>query len=81
MELKDGSDGFNYICFYDEIVANQKISHTGSDSRKTTVSFYATETGVRLTETFDPESKTELDIQQAFCQSILNNFKAYVETP
>ena len=79
MELKDGSDGFDYICFYDDIVANQKISHTGSDSRKTTVLFSATENGVRLIETFDPESKTELDIQQAFCQSILNNFKAYVE--
>ena len=79
MELKDGSNGFDYICFYDEITANQKISHTGSDNRKTTILFSAAENGVRLTETFDPENKTELDVQQAFCQSILNNFKAYVE--
>jgi uncharacterized protein YndB with AHSA1/START domain len=79
MELKDGSDGFDYICFYDDIVTNQKISHTATDNRKTTVLFFATENGVRLTETFDPETKTPLDIQQAFCQSILNNFKAYVE--
>ncbi len=79
MELKGSSDGFDYICIYDDVVVNRKISHTTSDNRKTTVLFVVTENGVRLTETFDPESKTALDIQQAFCQSILNNFKTYVE--
>jgi uncharacterized protein YndB with AHSA1/START domain len=80
MEMKDGSDGFDYMCIYDDLVIKQKISHTTSDNRKTTILFLITENGVRLTETFDPESKTPLDIQQDFCQSILNNFKAYVET-
>ena len=79
MEAKDNSGGFDYECFYDEIVARQKISHTGSDNRKTTILFFVEEDGVKLTETFDPESKTPLDIQQAFCQSILNKFKSYVE--
>src|SRR4249920_1835388 len=79
MEKKDNSGGFNYECFYDEIVARQKISHTGSDNRKTTILFFDAEDGVKLIETFDPESKTPLDIQQAFCQSILNKFKSYVE--
>jgi uncharacterized protein YndB with AHSA1/START domain len=79
MEKKDNSGGFDYECFYDEIVARQKISHTGSDNRKTTILFFVTEDGVKLIETFDPESKTPLDIQQEFCQSILNKFKSYVE--
>ncbi len=79
MEKKDNSGGFDYECFYDEIVVHQKISHIGSDNRKTTILFFVAEDGVRLTETFDPESKTKLEIQQAFCQSILNNFKTYVE--
>ena len=79
MELKDGSNGFDYICFYEEIVTKRKISHTGSDNRKTTVLFLPIKNGVKLIETFEPESKTPLDIQQAFCQSILDNFKAYVE--
>lgn len=79
MEMKDGSDGFDYLCTYDDVVVNQKISHTTSDDRKTKVIFSITEGGVILTETFEPESKTPLDFQKAFCQSILDNFKAYVE--
>ena len=79
MELKDGSDGFDYVCIYDDVVVNEKISHTTSDNRKTTVLFFVIDNGVKLTETFDPENKTPLDIQQGFCQSILNNFKTYVE--
>jgi uncharacterized protein YndB with AHSA1/START domain len=79
MELKDGSDGFDYSCTYDEVVLHQKISHTSVDNRKTTVLFSAIESGVQLTETFDADSHTPLDIQQSFCQNILNNFKNYVE--
>ncbi|MBU3026365.1 SRPBCC domain-containing protein [Zobellia galactanivorans] len=79
MEMKDGSDGFDYTCIYDDVVVNKKISHTTSDNRKTEVLFLVIEDGVRLTETFEPESKTPLDIQKDFCQSIIDNFKAYVE--
>ena len=79
MELKDKSAGFDYECFYDDIVINQKISHTGTDKRKTIVLFFETENGVKLSETFEPESKTPTDVQQAFCQSIVDHFKEYVE--
>ncbi|OWW23134.1 polyketide cyclase [Zobellia sp. OII3] len=79
MEMKDSSDGFDYTCIYDDVVVNKKISHTTSDNRKTEILFLVIEDGVRLTETFEPESKTPLDIQKDFCQSILDNFKAYVE--
>lgn len=79
MEMKDDSDGFDYICVYDDVVLHKKISHTTSDNRKTTVLFSVIDDGVRLTEIFEPESKTPLDVQQSFCQSILTNFKAYVE--
>ncbi|ASV30738.1 SRPBCC domain-containing protein [Maribacter cobaltidurans] len=80
METKDGSEGFDYICNYDEIVMYKKIAHTTSDNRKTTITFVETEEGVRLTEAFEPESETPLDVQQEFCQSILNNFKHYAES-
>ena len=79
METKDGIEGFDYICNYDEIVVHEKIAHTTSDKRKTTVTFVETKDGVRLTEEFEPESETPLDLQQKFCQSILNNFKHYIE--
>jgi len=79
MELKDGSKGFDYICIYDDVETYKRIVHTTSDNRKTTVLFEATDTGIKLTEIFEPEDKTPLDIQQAFCQSILDNFKNYAE--
>lgn len=80
METKDGSMGFDYECIYDEVIINEKISHTNADKRTTTVLFIETTKGVKLTETFEPENETPLDVQQHFCQSILDNFKDYVET-
>ena len=79
MELKNGTDGFDYICIYDDIIPNERISHTTSDNRKTTILFTQTDKGVKLTETFEPVTTVPLDDQQAFCQSILNKFKAYAE--
>lgn len=79
MEKKDGSEGFDYTCNYDEIVLHERIVHTTSDKRKTTVLFFETKNGVRLAEEFEPECETPLEVQQEFCQSILNNFKNYVE--
>jgi uncharacterized protein YndB with AHSA1/START domain len=80
METKDGSAGFDYECIYDDIVVHKKISHTNMDKRKTTVSFTPVGNAVKLTETFEPEDKTPLDVQQAFCQAVLVNFKNYVES-
>lgn len=79
MEGKDGSEAFDYSCTYDEVITNKKISHTGDDKRKTMISFVETEAGVKLTETFEPNMDLPLEMQQAFCQSILNNFKLYAE--
>ena len=79
MEGKDGSEAFDYSCTYDEVITNQKISHTGDDKRKTMISFVETEGGVKLAETFEPNMDLPLEMQQAFCQSILNNFKLYAE--
>jgi hypothetical protein len=33
-----------------------------------------------ITETFDAESKTPIDLQKDFCQSVLNSFKKYAES-
>lgn len=79
MELKDGRDGFDYRCTYEEVIINEKIAHTGSDNRKTTVVFTAHKRGTKLTEVFEAENKTPMEVQEAFCQSILDHFKTYVE--
>lgn len=79
METKDGSEGFDYSCVYDEVVPQEKISHTGTDGRKTTILFEPVDEGIKLTEIFEPEKQTPLDAQQAFCQSIVDHFRDYVE--
>lgn len=79
MEALDKSDGFDYECIYDNIIPFKEISHVGADGRKTKLDFEETPQGVKVTESFEPENHTPLDVQEAFCQSILDNFKRYVE--
>lgn len=79
MEALNQSDGFDYECFYDKIIIHKEISHMGTDGRKTKLDFEETPLGVKVTESFEPENHTLLDVQEAFCQSILDNFKRYVE--
>lgn len=79
MEAKDGSDGFDFGGKYDKVITNELIEYTLDDRRKTAVEFIANGNSTILIETFDPEAKTPVDIQKNFCQSVLNNFKRYVE--
>jgi uncharacterized protein YndB with AHSA1/START domain len=79
MEKKDGSDGFNHECIYDEIELHKKISYTTDDNRKTVNEFAATGKGVTLTETFEIPFGADPESHRSFCQGILNNFKSYVE--
>jgi uncharacterized protein YndB with AHSA1/START domain len=79
MEAKDGSSGFDFEGVYDEVIPNQKISYSMSDGRKVSVMFMADTNGVRMVETFDPESENTLEMQKAGWQAILDNFKKYVE--
>ena len=80
MQTKDGSEAFDYECVYDDIMIHEKIAHTNMDKRKTFVLFTLVGKVVRLTETFEPEKKTPIDVQKGFCQSVLDNFKNYVES-
>ena len=79
MRAKDGSDGFDFKGVYDEVIHSEKISYTLSDRRETTTLFAATGNGVTITEIFEPEKKTPLDVQEQFCASVLETFKRYVE--
>jgi uncharacterized protein YndB with AHSA1/START domain len=79
MEAKDGSAGFDFEVIYDEVILGRKISYTVSDGRVTTIWFTKTPEGVKLTEEFEPTTQKPAAFQQAFCQSILNNFKTCVE--
>lgn len=79
MEAKDESEGFDFTGTYDKVIPNELMEYTLADGRKTSNRFIQNENGITITESFEPESKTNLNIQKDFCQSVLNNFKNYAE--
>jgi len=80
MESKDGTQGFDHQGRYLHVIPYQRIEYELTDGRKSLVEFVEEIGKTRIIETFDPESKTPLDIQQEFCTSILRNFKNHAET-
>ncbi len=79
MEAKDGSVGFDLVGVYDAVVEHERIAYTMGDGRKVEVTFTPDEHGVKLVETFDPETENTHEMQRAGWQAILDNFKAYSE--
>lgn len=79
MGLTNGSFSFDFAGTYTEVKTNELIAYTLDDSRKTTVTFTTGDT-VLITEAFEAESTLALDMQQGFCQAVLNSFKKYAES-
>ena len=80
MEAKDGSFGFDLIGFYDEIDNHQKITYHLEDNRKVIVTFEASDSGIKVVESFDPEGENSEDMQRMGWCMILENFKKHVES-
>jgi len=81
MEAKDGSFGFDFGGVYDEVIDNQLIEYTMGDGRKVSVHFTKMEDGsTHVMESFEAESQNPVDMQRQGWQSILDNFKKYVES-
>lgn len=79
METKDGSFGFDHSGKYDKVIVNERIEYTTTEGRKSIIKFIPDGDEIILEETFEPETDTSLEKQKEFVQSILNNFKKYVE--
>jgi uncharacterized protein YndB with AHSA1/START domain len=80
MESKDGSVGFDFEAVYDEVVDLKKIVYTMADGRKVKTEFNNQENKTKVTTTFEAESVNSIELQKTGWQSILNNFKKYVES-
>jgi uncharacterized protein YndB with AHSA1/START domain len=78
MEAKDGSMGFDFAGTYTKIVENQIIEYAFGD-RQAQVEFANSPAGVTVRVTFDSESVYPIEQQRQGWQSILDNFKKYVE--
>ena len=79
MEAKDGSFGFDFEGIYSNIIEYQFIEYHIIDGRKVSIQFIQNQDFVEIIESFDPENENTLELQQQGWQSILDNFKKYVE--
>lgn len=80
MEARDGSFGFDFKCVYELVENGKRLVSSMEDGRKIEVSFVSQGDGILLTEIFDAETQNPVEMQQMGWQSILNNFKHYVES-
>ena len=81
MEAKDGSTGFDFWGIYNEVKPHELITYTMGDGRKTSLYFTQSAEGTetKIVETFDAEETNSIEMQKGGWQSILDNFKKYVE--
>lgn len=80
MEAKDGSFGFDFEGVYDEVIDHKKIAYTMPDSRQVITYLENLGDKTKVTTTFDAENENPVEMQRAGWQSILDNFKKYVES-
>jgi len=80
MEAKDGSFGFDFAGAYNEIIPNELIVYTIFDGRKVHISFTPTGNATTIIESFEAENQNSIELQKNGWQSILDNFKRYVES-
>jgi uncharacterized protein YndB with AHSA1/START domain len=80
MEAKDGSFGFDFEAFYDEIIDYKKVSYTMTDGRRAITNFENQNGKTKVITTFDAENENPVEMQRTGWQAILNNFKKYVES-
>jgi len=79
MERKDGSEGFDFAGTYGRIIHGQQIEYRGDDGRSTMHVFTSEGQNTEITEIFEPDVHTPIDLQRSFCQNLLDSFKQYVE--
>lgn len=80
MAAKDKSASFEFEGVYSVVDPQSRIEYDMSDGRQVNIVFEQVGESVQVTQTFDPETQNSRDLQQQGWQSILNNFKKYVES-
>jgi uncharacterized protein YndB with AHSA1/START domain len=80
MEAKDGSLGFDFTGEYCKVDQCKQLVYTMDDGRKVRILFESTGNETTIKETFEAEHTFTIEMQQTGWQSILNNFKNYVES-
>jgi uncharacterized protein YndB with AHSA1/START domain len=80
MEAKDGGAGFDFNGTYTQVIPLKEIAYTMEGGRKVTVLFEEHGEETHIIEHFEAEDENPVEMQQQGWQSILDNFKKYVES-
>jgi len=80
MAAKDGSMRFDFEGVYTDVQSYRQIEYVLGDGRRVSISFESEGNVTTVIETFDPESMNSVELQKNGWQSILDNFKKYVES-
>src|SRR5581483_3416814 len=78
MSAKDKSASFEFTGVYTVVKEHELIEYDMDDGRQVKVEFRQVPKGIKVTETFDPESENSEEMQKNGWQAILDNFKKYV---
>lgn len=80
MEAKDGSFGFDFDGEYTTVEEHKTIEYRIADGRVVRIDFVSDGNTTTVTETFEAEETHSLELQRSGWQSIIDNFKRYVES-
>jgi uncharacterized protein YndB with AHSA1/START domain len=79
MAAKDKSTSFDFEGTYTEVKEYELIEYDFGN-RHVKIEFIQLLEGVKIIETFDPENENSEELQRNGWQSILDNFKKYIES-
>ena len=80
MEAKDQSFGFDFTGIFDKIAEPTLIKYHMDDLREVVIRFEGQGDQTRIEVIIDAEKENPVALQKRGWQSILNNFKKYVES-
>ncbi|MDB5227130.1 MAG: polyketide cyclase [Bacteroidota bacterium] len=80
MAAKDGSMQFDFGGIYSNVKEHELIEYAIGDGRKVRIEFSGDGDQTTVIETFETENTHPVEMQREGWQSILNNFKKYVES-
>jgi uncharacterized protein YndB with AHSA1/START domain len=79
MAAKDGSVDFDFCGTFTKILDKSFIEIFLEDGRELNIQFESEGAHTKIIETFEPEEVNSIELQRQGWQSILNQFKQYVE--
>jgi uncharacterized protein YndB with AHSA1/START domain len=80
MAQKGGSSSFDFEGVYTKVESLALIAYKLSDNRTGKVSFEKSGNTVKITEVFEPTTGEPESMQELWCQTVIDNFKKYVES-